>query len=152
MKSKFYFVRHSGGLNVGETIYHVWVGTSLREKAKQKLVEIFCRENDLPFVPWSLAVDSLIEQQMAKYKADGCKGRYPYRTASITISKLYQLIIEDSFERFEADNLPSKFEIYINHYNDPEYVARENKKNRDTTCLPHHALNLSVSDCTVASI
>lgn len=143
MKSGYYFVRHSGGLFVGITIYRVWVGSSLTDGAKKKLVEHFCRENDLPFVKWSQAVDSLICQFKDKFKVDGCALASPYRTASISISKLYRLIIDDGFNKFEAENYSTPFEIYLNHRNDPDFMARENRKNRDTSCQPHHAINLS---------
>lgn len=143
MKSGYYFVRHCGGLFVGITIYRVWVGSSLTDGAKKKLVEHFCRENDLPFVKWSQAVDSLICQFKDKFKVDGCALASPYRTASISISKLYHLIIDDGFNKFEAENYSTPFEIYLNHRNNPDFVARENRKNRDTSCQPHHAINLS---------
>lgn len=144
MKSSYYFVRHSGGLFVGITIYRVWVGSSLTDGAKKKLVEHFCRENDLPFVKWSQAVDSLICQFKDKFKVDGCALASPYRTASISISHLYRLIIDEGFNKFEAENYSTPFEIYLNHRNHPDFVARENRKNRDTSCQPHHAVNLSV--------
>ena len=144
MKAKYYFVRKAGGLTAGITIYHVWVGTSQREQTKKKLVEEFCKDNSLPFTIWGALVDSLIDQFTDKFKADGCKYAKPYRTASVSISQLYRMIIDDSFERFEANNLPSAFEIYINHYSDPEYIQRQNKKSSDTSCQPPHAENLSL--------
>ncbi len=146
MKSGYYFVRHSGGLFVGITIYRVWVGSSLTDGAKKKLVEHFCRENNLPFVRWSQAVDSLICQFKDKFKVDGCALASPYRTASISISHLYRLIIDDGFNKFEAENYSTPFEIYLNHRNDPDFVARENRKNRDTSCQPPHAENLSLQN------
>lgn len=146
MKSGYYFVRHSGGLFVGITIYRVWVGSSLKDGAKRKLVELYCKENDLPFVKWTQEVDSLITQFKDKFEVDGCALASPYRTASISISQLYRLIIDDSFNKFEAENYSTPFEIYLNHRNDPDFVARENRKNRDTSCQPHHAVNLSLQN------
>ena len=143
MKKQYYFVRHSGGLSVGETIYHVWVGKSEREQTKLALVQAYCKENDLPMVLWSHEVDSLINSFMEKHKADGCALAKPYRTASISINALFHLILDDSFDKFEANNYASHFEIYINHRNEPNFMARENRKNRDTSCQPHHAENLS---------
>lgn len=143
MKSGYYFVRHSGGLFVGITIYRVWVGSSLKDGAKKKLVELFCKENDLPFVKWSQEVNSLITQFKDKFKVDGCALASPYRTASISISQLYKLIVDDSFNKFEAENYSTPFEIYLNHRNDPNFVARENRKYRNTSCQPPHAINLS---------
>lgn len=143
MKSGYYFVRHSGGLFVGITIYRIWVGSSLKDGAKKKLVELFCKENDLPFVKWTAEVDSLICQFKDKFKVDGCALASPYRTASISIGQLYRLIIDDGFNKFEAENYSTPFEIYLNHRNDPDFVARENRKNRDTSCQPPHAKNLS---------
>ena len=143
MKKQYYFVRHSGGLSVGETIYHVWVGKSEREQTKLALVQAYCKENDLPMVLWSREVDSLIDSFMEKHKADGCALAKPYRTASISINALFHLILDDSFDKFEANNYASHFEIYINHRNEPDFMARENRKNRDTSCQPHHAENLS---------
>ena len=143
MKKQYYLVRHSGGLSVGETIYHVWVGKSEREQTKLALVQAYCKENDLPIVLWSHEVDSLINSFMEKHKADGCALAKPYRTASISINALFHLILDDSFDKFEANNYASHFEIYINHRNEPDFMARENRKNRDTSCQPHHAENLS---------
>lgn len=152
MKKRYFFVRHSGGLSVGETIYHVWVGSSEREKTKLALVQAYCKDNDLPMVLWSHEVDSLIESFMEKHKADGCELAKPYRTASVTINTLFHLILDDSFNKFEAQNYASHFEIYINHRNDADFMARENRKSCITTCQPHHAENLSVRYSTVASI
>lgn len=143
MKSGYYFVRHSGGLFVGITIYRIWVGSSLKDGAKKKLVELFCKENDLPFVKWTTEVDSLICQFKDKFKMDGCALASPYRTASISISQLYRLIIDDGFNKFEAENYSTPFEIYLNHQNDPDFIARKNRKSCDTSCQPHHAINLS---------
>lgn len=146
MKSGYYFVRHSGGLFVGITIYRIWVGSSLKDGAKKKLVELFCKENDMPFVKWTTEVDSLICQFRDKFKVDGCALASPYRTASISISQLYRLIINDGFNKFEAENYSTPFEIYINHRNDADFVARENRKNRDTSCQPPHVVNLSLQN------
>ena len=143
MRKKYYFVRHSGGLSVGDTIYHVWVGTSEREQTKLALVQAYCKDNDLPLVLWSQKVDSLIESFMEKHNADGCTLAKPYRTASVTINKLFHLILDDSFDKFEAQNYASHFEIYLNHRNDPDFMARENRKSCITPCQPHHAENLS---------
>lgn len=146
MKSRYYFVRHSGGLFVGITIYHVWVGSSLKDGAKKKLVELFCKENDLPFMKWSQEVLSLIDQFTDKFKVDGCILASPYRTASISINQLYHLIVDDGFNKFEAENYSTPFEIYLNHRNDPDFVARENRKYRNTSCQPPHAINLSLQN------
>lgn len=146
MKSGYYFVRHSGGLFVGVTIYRVWVGSSLKDGAKKKLVELFCKENDLPFVKWSQEVNSLISQFRDKFKVDGCALASPYRTASISINQLYKLIIDNGFDKYEAENYSTPFEIYLNHRNDPDFVARENRKFRNTSCQPPHAVNLSLQN------
>ena len=152
MKKRYYFVRHSGGLSVGETIYHVWVGSSEREKTKLALVQAYCKDNDLPLVLWSQKVDSLIESFMEKHNADGCTLAKSYRTAYITINTLYHLILDDSFDKFEAQNYASHFEIYLNHRNDPNFMARENRHSCITPCQPHHAENLSGRCSTIASI
>lgn len=152
MRKKYYFVRHSGGLSVGVTIYHVWVGSSEREQTKLALVQAYCKENDLPMVRWSHEVDSLIDSFQEKHKADDCALAKPYRTASVSISVLFQMILDDSFAKFEAYNYASHFEIYLNHRNDPNFMARENRHSCITPCQPHHAENLSVRDSTRASI
>lgn len=105
MKSKFCFIRRTGELEPNDVIYQVWVGSFLREFTKLRLVQEYCKDCGFYFEKWSLLVDSHIDGEKARYVTDGNPIANPFRTASVTIDKLYAMIIDDSFGRFEA-NLP----------------------------------------------
>lgn len=121
MKSKYCFIRQTGELVPGTVIYQVWVGSYLREFTKLALVQEYCRDCGLYFEKWSGEVDSHIDQAKARFRADANPIRSPFRSASVTVDKLYAMIIDDSFAKFE-DNLPmSQFEKWCQFHHTLRY-------------------------------
>lgn len=105
MKSKYCFIRRVGELEPGDVIYQVWVGSYLSEFTKLTLVQEFCKDCGLYFEKWSQQVDSHIDKAKARFRLDANPVASPFRSASVTISKLYAMIIDDTFASFEQ-NLP----------------------------------------------
>lgn len=129
MKSKYCFLR-SGGLNSPEDfIYIVWVGSSLRELAIKSLVEENARDCGLYFKRWSLLVDSDIDKASSRYKADGNGLGFAFRTISISIQELSNLIVGDSFDALEKAYTMSDSEKWCRFHNSIEYVAAVNRSN-----------------------
>lgn len=128
----------------GSFVYHVMVGTSQRELVKLSLVTEYCKDTGLYFKKWSCLVDSALELAAKPYKKDGCALATPFRTASITISDLYRMIIDDSFHDFEANYTETAFGLWRNFRNDPDYIQHFNASVCNTIALPPRRKNLSL--------
>lgn len=143
MKSKFCFIRRTGKLEPNDVIYHVWVGSFLREFTKLRLVQEYCNDCGFYFEKWSLLVDSRIDHEKARYVTDGNPIASPFRTASITIDKLYAMIIDDSFGRFEADLPMTQSEKWMQFHHSLQYFKSISSPNVLQNAYPHVRKNLS---------
>lgn len=143
MKSKYCFIRHGGELKPGDVIYQVWVGSFLSEFTKLTLVEEYCRDCGLYFQRWSVEVDSHIDKAKARYLTDGNPLAHPFRSASVSISKLYALILDDSFERFEASLPTTRFELWLQFNHRVEYYQSLNSSNVTPSAILPRRKNLS---------
>ena len=126
MKSKYCFIRHQGNLKPDSFIYHVWVGSSLRESVKLALVEEYCKDVGDYFEKWSSEVDSQLDECRARFKVSGNPLASPFKSASVTISELYKLIIDDTFDMFEASMMMSATEKYKLFHHQSEYHRQAN--------------------------
>ena len=134
MKSKYCFLRSRGNLSPGDVIYQVWVGSYLREFTKLKLVQEYCKDCGLYFEKWSLEVDSRIIREKSRFCSDGGQFSSPFLSASITIDKLYAMIIDDSFDSFEKSLNLTPFEKWCRYRQTIQYCQSINKNN-----VTHHA-------------
>lgn len=121
MKSKYCFLRTSGHLKPGDVIYQVWVGSFLREFTKLTLVQEYCKDCGLYLEKWSPLVDSHLDEMKSRYSGGASVISSPFVTASISISKLYAMIIDDSFESFEYDLLMSQSEKWCRFHSTIRY-------------------------------
>lgn len=144
MKSKYCFLRDVGNLVPGSFVYQVWVGSSLREFAKLKLVEEFCRDNGIYFVKWCSQVDSMLDEKAKRFRDNGNVYTSCFASASVTISELFRLIIDDGFDAFEAKNVATPFEIWRRCHDVPEYVARMNNSKVIQHASPSRSKYLSL--------
>jgi len=144
MKSKYCFLRDVGHLVPGSFIYHVWVGSSLREFAKRKLVEEFCRDNGIYFEKWDDQVNSFLDEKAQRFRDNGNVFCSCFATVSVTISELYQMLIDDSFDAFEAKQVARPFEVWLRCHDVPEYIARMNHTNVIRHASPSRSRNLSL--------
>lgn len=144
MKRKYCFLRNHGQMKPNDFIYRVYVGSSDREQAKLSLVREYCKDCGLYFHLWSSQVDSALDKAKAQYRDNRNVIASPFRTASVTISELYRMIIDDSFNSFE-ENLPmTKTEMWLMCRNNPDYISRENRKKSNTASANPQTYNLSV--------
>ena len=129
MKSKYCFLRSSGLTSPEDFIYVVWVGSSLRELAIKSLVEEYTKDTGLYFKRWSPEVDSDIDKARSRYKTDANGLGFAFKTISITIKQLSNLIVDDSFGALEKAYTMSESEKWCRFHNTIEYVAAINHSN-----------------------
>lgn len=144
MKSKYCFLRDVGHLVPGSFVYVVWVGSSLREFAKRKLVEEFCRDNGIYFEKWDDQVNSFLDEKAQRFRDNGNVFCSCFAFVSVTISELYSMIIDDSFDAFEAKQVATPFEVWMRCHDVPEYVARMNHTKVIQHASPSRSKNLSL--------
>lgn len=146
MKSKYCFLRSRGSLSPGDVVYQVWVGSYLREFTKFKLVQEYCKDCGLYFERWSAEVDSRLDREKSRFCSDGRHFTSPFLSASITIDKLYAMIIDDSFESFEKSLNLTPFEKWCRYRQTIQYCQSINKTNVTHHANPHVRKNLSISN------
>ena len=144
MKSKYCFLRSSGDLRPGDVVYQVWVGSFLREFTKLTLVQEYCKDCGLYFEKWSPLVDSWLDRMKSRYVSDGNVYSSPFLSASITIDKLYALIIDDSFNSFEASLFLNPTEKWRRYRNSIRYHLSVSKSNVIQNANPFVRKNLSL--------
>lgn len=129
----------------GSFIYVVRVGSSLREFAKYRLVEEFCKDNGLYFEKWSTEVDSFLDEKQNRYRKNGNVFASCFFRESVTISDLYRMLIDDTFDAFEAKHVATPFEVWMECHNEPEYIQRMNNLKVSRHANPSQSKNLSFS-------
>lgn len=130
-------------MHVGDFVYVVMVGSSLKEMAKFQLIDLYCRDCGLYFEPWSDEVDSHIERLAARFYVSGNQMAFPYRSVSVSVSWLYKTILDDSFTTYEA-NLPlTHAEVTTNLHHRTDFLLRLHHLSCNTPCLSLQRKNLS---------
>lgn len=121
MINYYVFVRQKGCLDPNDVIYHVKVGTSDREFAKLCLVKEFCKDCGHYFRKrgneTDIAMDFLhrsVFKGIPSYKLD-------FRKATLTISQLYQMIIDDTFDAFESNLASTLSQQYFYFKDNPKW-------------------------------
>lgn len=143
MKRKYCLIRTDGCLNVGDVVYQVWAGSSLRESAQLTLVEEYCKDVGWYFQRWSAKVDSALALRTKMQPVDGCKTARPYRMISISISECYHAIIDDSWLTLIANHPMTQAEIHDRLRLNPVYLLNFNAKSCTTSCPPSFRKYLS---------
>ena len=136
MKSKYCFIRNLSSLHVGSFIYQVWVGSSLRELATLSQVEQICSEQGYFIEKYSQLVHSKICRARERFIKNGYAIADPFRAASISISKLLEVLRNHSFDDFENSIIPTPQEIWYRHHHDLDFIQNYNAKKSNTSCLP----------------
>ena len=129
MKSKYCFLQSSGLSSPDDFIYVVWVGSSLRESAIKSLVEEYARDAGLYFKRWSPVVDSDIDKAKSRFTTDANGLGFAFRTISVSIKELSNLIVDDSFGALEKAYTMSESEKWCRFHNSIEYAAAVNHSN-----------------------
>lgn len=145
MKSKYCFLRSSGLSSPEDFIYVVWVGSSLRELAIKSLVEEYAKDAGLYFKRWSREVDSDIDKAESRFKTDANGLGFAFRSISVTIKELSNLIVDDSFGALEKAYTMSESEKWCRFHNSIEYAAAVNRSNVIQNASPSPRKYLSLA-------
>lgn len=148
MKSKFCFIRNFGLMQPGSFVYHVMVGTSEREQIKFALVREYCEDTGVYFRRWSDDVDMALAFAANGWTSPFSLSINPFRHVTININTLYQLIIDDSFARFEANAPATKTELWLQFQKDPQGILRKSTAVSNTKCPAQKRKNLSFDRLT----
>lgn len=136
MKRKYLFVRQVNHFTMDDVVYHVWVGNSQRELTQLALVQCYCKDCGFFLQPWS--------DRTAKSVQYLANGLFPGTSASlfllkrdnVTISELYQMILDDSFTAYEKKLARPKGWSTILCLFDPSLQRYQTQSKCNTSCLP----------------
>lgn len=118
-------------------VYHVGVGSSEREQTKFALVKEYCKDCGLYFEKVSDISDKAIENLQKSLFGGSAFIVSPLRHAKISISQLYDLIIDDSFNSFEESFVLPKGTYFFRTFIDPIFHCKENRKKIQSLLLTH---------------
>lgn len=143
MKRYYYFVRNLNGFGSDDVVYKVAVGSSMREHAKIILVSEFARDCGMYFQPVSDVSDRAISS-LANSLFKGTSFALMYlRRANISISDLYQMIVEDSFTTFEKNLAEPTTKLRLLSLLSPSFFFINQPSKCITTCQPSRSKYLS---------
>ena len=145
MKSKYCFIRNLTNLDVGSFIFIVWVGSSLRELTQLSRVEEQCKSKGFYLERWTNLVNSRIEKISAKFVKNGYAIACPFRYASITLSELSSMILDNSFDSFESSIEMTAAEKWYRYHHDLDFIQSQNRISVLRHAYPHERKYLSPS-------
>lgn len=143
MKRYYYFVRNLNGFGSDDVVYKVAVGSSMREHAKMVLVSEFARDCGMYFQPVSDMSDRAINSLAnSLFKGTSFALMYLLR-ANISISDLYQMIVDDSFTTFEKNLAEPTAKLRLLSLLSPSFFFINQPIKCITTCQPSRSKYLS---------
>lgn len=143
MKRYYYFVRNLNGFCPDDVVYKVAVGSSMREHAKMVLVSEFARDCGMYFQPVSDVSDRAISS-LANSLFKGSSFALMYlRRANVSISDLYQMIVDDSFVTFEKNLSEPATKFRLLPIISPSFFFINQPSKCITTCQPSRSKYLS---------
>ena len=145
MKSKYCFIRNLTNLDVGSFIFIVWVGSSLRELTQLSRVEEQCKSKGFYLERWTNLVNSRIEKISAKFVKNGYAIACPFRYASISLSELSSMILNNSFDSFASSIEMTAAEKWYRYHHDLDFIQSQNRISVLRHAYPHERKYLSPS-------
>lgn len=103
MKQMFYFIREPHKFTPDSVVYTVAVGKSQREKIKCELVRQWCHDTGAYFNPRSVNADIALDNLASSLFPSMRDARVLLRTKMVSVSQLYKLIINWSWDEIEND-------------------------------------------------
>lgn len=143
MKRYYYFVRNLNGFCPDDVVYKVAVGTSMREHAKMILVSEFAKDCGMYFQPVSDTSDKAINSLANSLFAGSSFSLMYLRRANISISDLYRMIVDDSFDAFEKNLTEPKTKFRLLSLLSPSFFSINQTSKCNTTCQPSRSKYLS---------
>lgn len=101
MKTKYCFIRNPHHFTREDVVYTVYVGTSEREQVLLTVINEYVKDTGMYFRKWSNTVDMALMELRSHLFPDSIQTRFFLRTASVNVTDLYRLIIDDSWSSFE---------------------------------------------------
>ena len=146
MKRYYYFVRNLNGFGSDDVVYKVAVGSSMREHAKMVLVSEFARDCGMYFQPVSDVSDRAISS-LANSLFKGTSFALMYlRRANVSISDLYQMIVDDSFVTFERNLTEPTTKFRLLSLLSPSFFFINQPSKCITSCQPSRSKYLSPAE------
>lgn len=113
MKKNYCYLRRTSGISKSDVIYKVPIGTSIREMRKKALIEAYSNDVGTYFKLWDDDCDKALE-----FCSKMVFGKVPklfqgFRVQTISIDRLYKMIVDDSFDEFEASLSPTQTQIQM---------------------------------------
>lgn len=143
MKRYYYFVRNLNGFGSDDVVYKVAVGSSMREHAKMVLVSEFAKDCGMYFQPVSDISDRAINS-LANSLFKGTSFALMYlRRANVSISDLYQMIVDDSFVTFERNLTEPTTKFRLLSLLSPSFFVINQPSKCITSCQPSRSKYLS---------
>ena len=143
MKRYYYFVRNLNGFGSDDVVYKVAVGSSMREHAKMVLVSEFARDCGMYFQQVSDVSDRAISS-LANSLFKGTSFALMYlRRANVSISELYQMIVDDSFVTFEKNLTEPATKFKLLSLLSPSFLFLNQPIKCITSCQPSRSKYLS---------
>lgn len=143
MKRYYYFVRNLNGFCPDDVVYKVAVGSSMREHAKMILVSEFAKDCGMYFQPVSDVSDRAINSLANSLFAGTSFALMYLRRANISISDLYQMIVDDSFVTFEKNLSEPATKFRLLSHISPSFFFINQTSKCITTCQPSRSKYLS---------
>lgn len=146
MKRYYYFVRNLNGFSPDDVVYKVAVGSSMREHTKMVLVSEFAKDCGMYFQPVSDVSDRAIDS-LANSLFKGTSFALMYlRRADVSISELYQMILDDSFIAFEQTLCEPATKFRLLSLLSPSFFFINQRSNCNTSCQPSKSKYLSLAE------
>lgn len=146
MKRYYYFVRNLNGFGSDDVVYKVAVGSSMREHAKMVLVSEFAKDCGMYFQPVSDVSDRAIDS-LANSLFKGTSFALMYlRRANVSISDLYQMIVDDSFTTFEKTLCEPATKFRLLSLLSPSFFFFNQPSVCNTSCQPRRRKYLSLAE------
>lgn len=143
MKRYYYFVRNLNGFGTDDVVYKVAVGSSMREHAKMILVSEFARDCGMYFQPVSDKSDRAISSLANSLFKATSFALMCLRRANVSISDLYQMIVDDSFTTFEKNLAEPTAKLRLLSLLSPSFFSVNQPIKCITTCQPSRSKYLS---------
>lgn len=126
MKRRYVFARNLAKFDRDDVIYIVLVGSSQRDQIKLSLLQEYSKDAGCYLRPVSDETDKALDN-LAKSLFSGCQWpRLMLRKTEMTISVLYRIVEDDSFESFESTLVQPQSLFHLLHFIDPHFSLNVN--------------------------
>lgn len=143
MKTKYCFIRNPHHFTREDVVYTVYVGTSEREQVLLTLIGEYVKDTGIYFKKWSNTVDITLLELRSHLFRDSIQTRFYLRTASVSVSDLYRLIIDDSWYSFEKTLTTPRAQFHLISMLSPSFFFANSPVGKKVSASSAKRKNLS---------